>query len=678
MAQYLKTGLARRAAALACVAGLAVSALAQEPRPANSPIPQREMAINVDSGLVRAQPGPADVGQVVFAVDVHAPQSGWLRLAFDQVLLAGDPAGGNASYLRITSYLDGHHQILNAESVAQWSNSTAYFNGDVVRLELIAFPGAGDNRVTMSRMTASEQVFLPEDICGGVDDRVASNDPRNARLVSVGCTAWMWDDLNSQFGTAGHCGPTSGTVQFNVPLSLPSGTIQNPPPEDQYAVESISGQGANGGIGNDWGYFAVSPNSNTGQQPFQRQGQRYTLSPTSPTSIGSPAMTIRITGFGTTNPRNELNQAQKTHTGPLNVIGSSFLRYVVDTTGGNSGSPVLVDAGGGVFNQRVVGVHTHAGCSSGGNQGTRSDLGVWNTARNNPRGIAASGRGTPGGNVYAIGDGANNFGTCNTSTGNFAKIAQVGVRWQGLAFDANAAVFYGVNGNRELFRITGAGVATLIGTLSTTALVNGLAYDPFAGTLYGISLATGQLFAINTTTAAANPVGAPGGGNVAALEFDPSRRTLFGIDDAVGGSRLVSINTTTGAQTVIGNLGAGITDCNGLAFDQASGQLFTINNIANTASATDQLFRVNPATGAATLVGQTGGSFGVAFGMTGVYPRPTCPGDWNGDGVIDFNDLLEYLNDYNAQNPRADLNADGIVDFNDLLEYLNLYNTSCP
>jgi hypothetical protein len=56
---------------------------------------------------------------------------------------------------------------------------------------------------------------------------------------------------------------------------------------------------------------------------------------------------------------------------------------------------------------------------------------------------------------------------------------------------------------------------------------------------------------------------------------------------------------------------------------------------------------------------------------------PACPGDWNGDGVIDFNDLLEYLNDYNAQAPRADINLDGIVDFNDLLEYLNLYNAPC-
>jgi endonuclease/exonuclease/phosphatase family metal-dependent hydrolase len=63
--------------------------------------------------------------------------------------------------------------------------------------------------------------------------------------------------------------------------------------------------------------------------------------------------------------------------------------------------------------------------------------------------------------------------------------------------------------------------------------------------------------------------------------------------------------------------------------------------------------------------------------LVGEVAGVPCPGDWNGDGVIDFNDLLEYLNDYNAGAPRADLNGDGIVDFNDLLEYLNLYNTPC-
>jgi hypothetical protein len=54
-----------------------------------------------------------------------------------------------------------------------------------------------------------------------------------------------------------------------------------------------------------------------------------------------------------------------------------------------------------------------------------------------------------------------------------------------------------------------------------------------------------------------------------------------------------------------------------------------------------------------------------------------CAGDLNGDGVVDFNDFLTYLNGYNAGLPEADLNRDGTIDFNDLLEFLNRYNTPC-
>jgi hypothetical protein len=65
---------------------------------------------------------------------------------------------------------------------------------------------------------------------------------------------------------------------------------------------------------------------------------------------------------------------------------------------------------------------------------------------------------------------------------------------------------------------------------------------------------------------------------------------------------------------------------------------------------------------------------------------PSCPGtgsgacsraDWTEDGVIDFNDFLAFLNDYNAEDPCADLNGDGVIDFNDFLEFLNLYNAGC-
>lgn len=54
-----------------------------------------------------------------------------------------------------------------------------------------------------------------------------------------------------------------------------------------------------------------------------------------------------------------------------------------------------------------------------------------------------------------------------------------------------------------------------------------------------------------------------------------------------------------------------------------------------------------------------------------------CPGDYNGDAGVDFNDFLTFLNDYNLSRPRADLNGDGSWDFNDLLVFLNRFNEPC-
>jgi hypothetical protein len=61
----------------------------------------------------------------------------------------------------------------------------------------------------------------------------------------------------------------------------------------------------------------------------------------------------------------------------------------------------------------------------------------------------------------------------------------------------------------------------------------------------------------------------------------------------------------------------------------------------------------------------------------GAGPGACSRADWNEDGVIDFNDFLAFLNDYNADDPCADLNADGTIDFNDFLEFLNIYNAGC-
>jgi len=164
-----------------------------------------------------------------------------------------------------------------------------------------------------------------------------------------------------------------------------------------------------------------------------------------------------------------------------------------------------------------------------------------------------------------------------------------------------------------------------MGTVAGIPLsITGLGFDPASSSLYGVVGATGQLFRIDTTTLSSNAIGAPSAGNIGALEFDPSRSTLFALDDAVGGTRLLSINTTTGASTLVGALGTG-TDCNGLAFDPRTAMLYTID------APTGRLLRINPDTGAATSVGATNAKFGSAFAMT-ARPFIPCIADFNNDG----------------------------------------------
>ncbi|MBM4109018.1 MAG: hypothetical protein FJ255_09470 [Phycisphaerae bacterium] len=68
---------------------------------------------------------------------------------------------------------------------------------------------------------------------------------------------------------------------------------------------------------------------------------------------------------------------------------------------------------------------------------------------------------------------------------------------------------------------------------------------------------------------------------------------------------------------------------------------------------------------------------GYGIADAGAALQAVCDADFNADGTVDFNDLLTFLNSYNAGNRQADVNRDGTVDFNDLLGYLNLYNAGC-
>ncbi|MCR9246032.1 MAG: hypothetical protein NXI31_13455 [bacterium] len=342
--------------------------------------------LGIDSGYVEntnTSPAARGIPISIWSTVVSIPGSTSLRLSYSGVLLSGaHDRGSDGSYLKITSLTDSHHQMQHLVHVEQWRETSAYFNGDSVLVEIFAQPGTGENRLIIDSVSA--RTGDGEDsICFGTDHRSLSSDPRAARNQPGSCTSWLIDDCQHCLLTAGHCSSGLQVVQFNVPLSSGSGSLNHPSPSDQYAVDANSLQSNGGlGVGNDWAYFGVFPNSNTSLTPYQANGgQSYVLTQPS-TSLG----TLRITGYGTvSSPVSPTwNEVQKTHVGPLFSFSGTSVRYQIDTTSGNSGSPVIVDG-----TNQAIAIHANGGCNSSGgsNAGTGLNHPALQTALANPQGI---------------------------------------------------------------------------------------------------------------------------------------------------------------------------------------------------------------------------------------------------------------------------------------------------
>ena len=89
----------------------------------------------------------------------------WVRLTFSATRLAP------GSELRITSLSDGEMQRFDGTQLARWSNTTAFFNGSSVRVDLIAGPKTTGNLIRMDQLIAGEapdarsgRRFTPESI----------------------------------------------------------------------------------------------------------------------------------------------------------------------------------------------------------------------------------------------------------------------------------------------------------------------------------------------------------------------------------------------------------------------------------------------------------------------------------------------------------------------------------
>ena len=151
--------------------------------------------LRIDSGVVSNNlSGPAAIGlpQVVWSTVVSIDGVSWLRLNYESVLLSGSPnPNGDGSFLRMTSMRDGAVMTQHMRHVDEWQNTSAYFNGDAVLVEVLAQPGTGANRLIIKGAIAGPINQKETDsICGTVDDRQPSSDDRCARVMPIGCSAW--------------------------------------------------------------------------------------------------------------------------------------------------------------------------------------------------------------------------------------------------------------------------------------------------------------------------------------------------------------------------------------------------------------------------------------------------------------------------------------------------------
>jgi len=175
-----------------------------------------------------------------------------------------------------------------------------------------------------------------------------------------------------------------------------------------------------------------------------------------------------------------------------------------------------------------------------------------------------------------------------------------------------AADLYSVDfpGAATLYKMNQAtGAATVVGATGDTG-IGDLTSDTRAGsfTLWGVNISANTLVTINPATGAetssvaitgTSPGVTGAAGEITSLAFDPITGVLYG-NTTVGfgdsADRLYRINPTTGAATLVGATGLiGFSDVFALGFDQ-TGQLFGVSQTSN------DLVSISTATGAGTLI----------------------------------------------------------------------------
>ncbi len=295
---------------------------------------------------------------LVYVDTIAVEGAAWLRLYFGDVVLAP------GSYIRMTSALDDEVQELDADDLAMWNNTSAYFNGDIVRIELVAGPRTKNNRVVLDRVALEDVTDTPVGSCGicGPDDRVPSNVNWAGRIMPVGCTGSLWH-ADGCLVSAGHCVGGDTMIQFNVPDSNSNCSLNNPPVADQFPITGRQYQ--NSGQGADWSVMTTGTN-NLVQTIYERYGELRPIS----SVIGQTGNPVTVWGYGV-DGQCARTQTQQTHGAPIDEVTSTYYRAPVDVTYGNSGSALML-------NGAIIGIVTHCPCP---HYSTRVDRANFQAAR---------------------------------------------------------------------------------------------------------------------------------------------------------------------------------------------------------------------------------------------------------------------------------------------------------
>ncbi|MGA0557800.1 T9SS type A sorting domain-containing protein [Larkinella sp. VNQ87] len=262
----------------------------------------------------RYQDGPhqADTsgqGQLRFLTQVTQPTTTLLRLYF-----AGTQLGDN-SYL-VLEGTDGARQELRKPDLENWHYSSAYFNGQSVKVSLFAAAGER-NSVQISELKVTDPQAVPNrngrpatgDL--GASARTAASTTTtnvtethpHAKAVgrfTNGVESWGtgWIAPNGAIVTSSITSnkvknESYDVIEFNVPSSI-GFTVQHPSPQDQYPVSTASNDvvesnrvvlfnvwvdGSHSSVGQAASYAILTPLPNsTGLRPGERQGEYFRIS----------------------------------------------------------------------------------------------------------------------------------------------------------------------------------------------------------------------------------------------------------------------------------------------------------------------------------------------------------------------------------------------------------------